>query len=166
MSRVALLVDIQNLYYTARQAFGCHVSYPNLWRAMAGNDDVVMARAYAIDRGDERQRRFQDILRETGFEVCLKPYIQRRDGSSKGDWDVGIALDAVEAAAQVDRVVLASGDGDFDLLVKRLRERHACRVDVFGVRALSADTLIRAADRFTAIEGELLLRPASQQGTP
>ncbi|OHV12174.1 NYN domain-containing protein [Kushneria phosphatilytica] len=166
MRRVALLVDVQNLYYTARQAFACHVNYPKLWQAMVGEDDVAMARAYAIDRGDERQRRFQGILRDIGFEVCLKPYIQRRDGSSKGDWDVGIALDAVEVAPDVDRIVLASGDGDFALLAQRLRERHGCRVEVFGVRMLTAEALIQAANHFTAIEGDLLLRPAGGAGEP
>ncbi len=86
----------------------------------------------------------------------LKPFIQRSDGSAKGDWDVGITIDVLDAASRVDEVVLASGDGDFDLLLDRLR---ALGVDscVYGVPALTAQSLIRAAGRFVPVEGELLL---------
>jgi len=155
--KLAILVDVQNVYYTTRQAFGRHFNYHAFWRRFAADREVVVANAYAIDRGDPRQRQFQDILRGIGFAVQLKPYIQRSDGSAKGDWDVGIALDAMEAAPLVDRVVLVSGDGDFDLLVERMRERHGVTVEVVGVERLSADSLIRAASRFVPIEGELLL---------
>ncbi|APE31953.1 nuclease [Halomonas aestuarii] len=155
--RVALLVDVQNVYYTTRQAFGRHFNYHAFWASFAAGREVCVANAYAIDRGDPKQRQFQDILRGIGFEVKLKPYIQRSDGSAKGDWDVGIALDAMEAAPLVDRVVLVSGDGDFDLLVERMRERHGVTVEVVGVERLTADSLIRAASHFVPIEGELLL---------
>lgn len=37
----------------------------------------------------------------------LKPYIQRSDGSAKGDWDVGITLDMIEFAKEIDVAVLA-----------------------------------------------------------
>jgi uncharacterized LabA/DUF88 family protein len=155
--RVAILVDVQNVYYTTREAFGRHFDYNAFWTRFAVGREVVVANAYAVDRGDARQRQFQTILRGIGFTVKLKPFIQRRDGSAKGDWDVGIALDAMEAAPRVDRVVLVSGDGDFDLLVERLRERHGVVVEVVGVARLSADSLIRAASYFAPIEGSLLL---------
>jgi uncharacterized LabA/DUF88 family protein len=155
--RVAVFVDVQNVYYTTRQAFGRHFDYHAFWARLTALGEVVVANAYAVDRGDPRQRQFQDILRNIGFEVKLKPFIQRRDGSAKGDWDVGIALDAIEAAADVDHVVLVSGDGDFDLLVSRMRERHGVSVDVYGVPALTADTLIQAATTFVAIDSDLLL---------
>ena len=160
--RVAVFVDVQNVYYTTRQAYGRHFDYHAFWARLVALGEVVIANAYAVDRGDSRQRQFQDILRGIGFTVKLKPFIQRRDGSAKGDWDVGIALDAIEAAADVDRVVLVSGDGDFDLLASRMRERHGVRVDVYGVPALTADTLIQAATTFVPIEGGLLMgTPAS-----
>jgi uncharacterized LabA/DUF88 family protein len=96
-------------------------------------------------------------LRGIGFKVKLKPFISRADGSAKGDWDVGIVLDILDAAPNVDVVVLASGDGDFDLLVQRLRERHNVIVEVYGVPQLTARSLIDAATRFNPIEGELLI---------
>lgn len=158
VKKIALFADVQNLYYTVRQAYGCHFHYAELWRQVAAQGEIVEARAYAIDRGDAKQRQFQQILRNLGFEVLLKPYIQRSDGSAKGDWDVGIALDLIEAAERVDEVVLASGDGDFDLLLQRARERHGVRCTVYGVEALSAHSLIRAADCFVPVAGDLLLR--------
>lgn len=157
MGRLAIFVDVQNVYYTSRQAFGRHFDYNAFWARFAAGHEVVVANAYAVERGDPRQRRFQAILRGIGFNVKLKPFIQRRDGSAKGDWDVGITLDAMEAGSRVDHVVLISGDGDFDLLVTRLRERFGVRVTVLGVASLTADTLIRAASEFVPIEGSLLL---------
>ena len=158
MKRIALFADVQNLYYTVRQAHGCHFHYAELWRQVAAGGEIVEARAYAIDRGDAKQRQFQQILRNLGFEVLLKPYIQRSDGSAKGDWDVGITLDVMEAAERVDEVVLASGDGDFDLLLQRVRERRGVASTVYGVAGLTANSLIRAADRFVPVDGALLLK--------
>lgn len=157
MKTVLILVDVQNVYYTTRQAFNCRFDYNKFWSTVTSEGQVVKAIAYAIDRGDKKQREFQNILRAIGFEVKLKPFIQRSDGSAKGDWDVGIAIDALEYAAQVDSVVLVSGDGDFDLLVDKLRVDKGKHVDVYGVAPLTADSLARAASRFVPIEGDLLL---------
>ncbi len=156
--RIALFADVQNLYYTVRQVHGCHFNYAALWAQVAWRGDIVLAYAYAIDRGDPKQQQFQRILRQLGFEVKLKPYIQRSDGSAKGDWDVGITIDLLEAAADVDEVVLASGDGDFDLLLQRVHQRHGVETTVFGTPGLTAGSLIRAATNYIPIEGELLLR--------
>ncbi len=157
MKTVLILVDVQNVYYTTRQAFNRRFDYNTFWSSVTSEGQVVKAIAYAIDRGDKKQREFQNILRAIGFEVKLKPFIQRSDGSAKGDWDVGIAIDALEYAAEVDRVVLVSGDGDFDLLVDKLRVGKGKHVDVYGVAPLTADSLARAASRFVPIEGDLLL---------
>ena len=113
MKKIAVFADVQNLYYTVRQAYGCHFNYAALWADISKQGEIVEAYAYAIDRGDSKQQQFQQILRNLGFTVKLKPYIQRSDGSAKGDWDVGITLDIMDAADHVDEVVLASGDGDF-----------------------------------------------------
>ena len=157
MDRVAVFVDVQNVYYTVKQSHGCHFDYKAFWNQVTAGREVVRAFAYAIDRGDSKQIRFQQILESIGFEVKLKPYIQRSDGSTKGDWDVGITLDMIELAEAIDVAVLASGDGDFDLLVRKLRDAHGVEVEVYGARKLTAATLIQAATRFVPIEGHLLL---------
>ena len=157
MDRVAIFVDVQNVYYTVKQIYGCHFDYRAFWDQVTEGREVVRAFAYAIDRKDQKQIRFQQILESIGFEVKLKPFIQRSDGSAKGDWDVGITLNMIELANEVDVAVLASGDGDFDLAVRKLRDAHGVEVEVYGARKLTAATLIQAATRFVPIEQHLLL---------
>lgn len=157
MQKVALFVDVQNVYYTSRQAFNRNFDYNAFWARATGGRQVVAAYAYAIDRGDQKQREFQNILRAIGFTVKLKPFISRADGSAKGDWDVGITIDALETTVEADVVVLVSGDGDFDLLVNKLRVDKGKRVEVYGVAALTAASLKQAASEFIAIEADLLL---------
>ncbi len=157
MDSVAIFVDVQNIFYTVKESHGCHFNYTAFWEAVTTGRKVVHAFAYAIDRGDPKQIRFQQILKSIGFEVKLKPFIQRNDGSAKGDWDVGITLDMIELARECDVAVLASGDGDFDLVVRRLRDIHGVEVEVYGARKLTAASLIQAATRFVPIEGRLLL---------
>ena len=157
MQKVAVFVDVQNVYYTVKQSFDCHFNYQAFWDEVTSGREVVRAFAYAIDRGDPKQIKFQQILESIGFEVKLKPSIQRRDGSAKGDWDVGITLDMIEFGVEADIAVLVSGDGDFDLVVKKLKDSHNVAVEVYGAAGLTAASLINAATRFIPIKGRLLL---------
>ena len=157
METVSILVDVQNVYYTTRQAHACNFDYNKFWAKATKGRKVVNAAAYATDRNDEKQKQFQNILKAIGFEVKLKPYIQRADGSAKGDWDVGIALDAMDYAEESDVIVLVSGDGDFDLLVDRIRTRKKSSVEVYGVDGLSAASLKNSANRFIPIDSGLLM---------
>ena len=155
-SRISLFADVQNIYYTCRQEFGRHFNYRALWDELTRGCELHSAVAYAIDRGDAGQMNFQRILKDIGFHVRLKPYIQRRDGSAKGDWDVGITIDLLDAAPSSDIIVLLSGDGDFDLALERAR-RDGAQCWVVGVEALTAKSLIDAADRFIPITEAHLL---------
>jgi len=157
MEKVVLFVDVQNVYYTTKQAFGRNFDYNKFWQQATLNRQVVKAIAYAIDRGDAKQKEFQNILRAIGFEVKLKPFIQRSDGTAKGDWDVGITIDALEYSKDADVVILVSGDGDFDLLVNKLKVDKDTRVEVYGVESLTALSLVNAASEFVPIDGALLL---------
>lgn len=157
--KIAVFVDVQNIYYTCRQAYGRQFDYRALWGLLSDEGEVHTANAYAIHRGDDKQLRFQDALKHIGFKVKLKPYIQRADGSAKGDWDVGICIDILEISGEVDRIVLLSGDGDFDLLLEKVKSKYAVETEVFGVPSLTANSLIDSAHRFRPIEEELLLAP-------
>jgi uncharacterized LabA/DUF88 family protein len=160
MEKLVVLVDVQNIYYTTKQSYNCNFDYNKFWTKATLNRKVIKAIAYAIDRDDEKQRQFQNILRAIGFEVKLKPFIQRVDGTAKGDWDVGIALDAVEYAQDADVVVLASGDGDFDLLVDKIRKDLDAAVEVYGVPKFTSTSLISSASKYVPINKALLM------GTP
>jgi uncharacterized LabA/DUF88 family protein len=157
MKKIAIFADVQNIYYTTRDAYGRQFNYRKLWQQISSQGVIVSATAYAIHRGDDKQLKFQDALKHIGFTVKLKPYIQRSDGSAKGDWDVGIAIDVMDAAKDVDTVVLLSGDGDFDLLLDKVKNDSGVSTEVYGVPALTANSLINAASKYHRIEEDLLL---------
>lgn len=156
-NKIAIFVDVQNIYYTTRDAFKRQFNYRAFWNQVSSQGEIVAATAYAIHRGDDRQLKFQDALKHIGFKVKLKPYIQRKDGSAKGDWDVGITIDVLEAAADVDTVILLSGDGDFDQLLDKIVSKHEVTAQVYGVPALTANSLIQSASEFHGITDKLLM---------
>jgi uncharacterized LabA/DUF88 family protein len=158
MKNVSIFVDVQNIYYTTKQIYNAHFDYNVFWAKATLNRNVVRAVAYAVDRNDIKQKQFQNILRGIGFEVKLKPFLQRFDGSAKADWDVGITLDIMEYAQDTDIVVLASGDGDFDLLVNKIRKNYGVQVEVYGVQELTSTSLINAASEYIPICADLLLK--------
>ena len=162
MEKIALFVDVQNIYYTTRDAYGRQFNYRKLWQRVSAQGEIVSATAYAISRGEnntinDSQIKFQDALKHIGFQIKLKPYIQRSDGSAKGDWDVGITIDVMETAEDVDKIILLSGDGDFDLLLQKVASKYKVITEVYGVASLTANSLIEAATIYHPIEQDLLL---------
>ena len=157
MKKIAVFVDVQNIYYTTRDTYGRQFNYRKFWKELSRQGKIIIANAYAIQRDDDRQKKFQDALRHIGFTIKLKPYIQRSDGSAKGDWDVGITIDVMEAATEVDTVVLLSGDGDFDLLLDKITNDYGINTEVYGVPALTANSLIDAAGIYHPIDETFLL---------
>ncbi|ACA85654.1 LabA-like NYN domain-containing protein [Shewanella woodyi] len=157
MKKIALFVDVQNIYYTCRQAHGRQFNYRKLWQHISHEGEIVSATAYAIHKGDDGQLKFQDALKHIGFDVKLKPFIQRADGSAKGDWDVGITIDIMEAASEVDSIILLSGDGDFDLLMLKIYQKYGIETQVYGVPGLTAKSLIDSAAKYHEIDDALLL---------
>ena len=157
MKKIAIFVDVQNIYYTTRDTYKRQFNYRKLWQKINAEGEIVSAIAYAIHRGDDKQLKFQDALKHIGFTVKLKPYIQRSDGSAKGDWDVGITIDVMEIAKDVDTVVLLSGDGDFDMLLEKIKKDYAVSAEVYGVPSLTTNSLIDAASIYHRIEEDLLL---------
>jgi len=157
MKKISIFIDVQNIYYTTKQKYGCSFDYNKFWAQVTQDRKVIKAIAYATFRGDKKQKEFQNILRAIGFKVKLKPFVSRSDGSTKGDWDVGIAIDVMEYAQESDIVVLASGDGDFDLLIKRIKTLYNTKSEIYGVPTLTANSLIKEATIFNPIEKSLLI---------
>ena len=122
MNKIAVFADIQNIYYTTKEAYKRQFNYRALWEEVSHQGEIVIANAYAIHRGDEKQLQFQNTLKKIGFTVKLKPFLQRADGSAKGDWDVGITIDVMDCAKDIDTVILLSGDGDFDMLLEKIKK--------------------------------------------
>ena len=157
MENIAILVDVQNVYYTTRDKYRSNFDYNQFWYVATEGRNVVAANAYAISSQDPKQRQFHHILRGVGFNVKLKPFIQRRDGSAKGDWDVGITIDMLEHGKNLDKVILLSGDGDFALLLGHLKNQYNVPCDVYGADKLTAEVLKQSAEQFHLIDDNLLL---------
>lgn len=157
MKKIAIFVDVQNIYYTTRDTYGRQFNYKKLWQRISEEGEIVCANAYATHRGDDKQIKFQDALKHIGFDVRLKPFIQRSDGTAKGDWDVGITIDVMEIAKDVDTVILLSGDGDFGLLLEKIKNKYAVSTEIYGVEKLTASNLVETADVFHQIDEDLLL---------
>ena len=155
--KIAIFVDVQNIYYTTRDAYQRQFNYRKFWERVSQQGEIVTAIAYATDRNIDSQIKFQDALRHIGFTVKLKPYVTRKDGSAKADWDVGITIDVLDMTKDVDTVILLSGDGDFDLLLEKVKKDYGVKTEVYGVPELTANTVKNTADAFRRIDADLLL---------
>ncbi|MGK2848555.1 MAG: NYN domain-containing protein [Minisyncoccota bacterium] len=146
--RVGMLVDIQNLYYSARVLYSKKVHFKNVLLAGTEERKLIRAIAYGIKTTEATEEKFFEALEKSGFEVKTKDLQIFPDGSKKGDWDVGIAVDAIKMAAKVDVVILVSGDGDYVSLVEYLQSTYGCRVEVLAFAESASQKLIDVADDF------------------
>jgi uncharacterized LabA/DUF88 family protein len=147
--RVGVLVDIQNLYYSARVVYGKKVNFKNILESSVGDRKLIRAFAYGIKTAEATEEKFFDALAKAGYEVKTKDLQIFPDGSRKGDWDVGIAIDAVKMAPKLDVIILVSGDGDYVPLVEFLQNTHGCRVEVVAFAESSSQKIVEVADKFT-----------------
>jgi uncharacterized LabA/DUF88 family protein len=153
---MGVFVDVQNMFYSAYDCFRGRLNYKRLLEFVAGNRQVVRAIAYAMRDGNN-QNPFFTMLREVGFELRTKEPRVRPDGSRKGGWDIGIAIEAITVAPRLDVVALVSGDGDFIDLVKALQARGV-RVEVYAFERSVGRELREAADLFLPISEDLIFR--------
>jgi len=145
--RVAVLVDVQNMYYSAKNLYDTKVNYSKLLRAAVAKRQLTRAFAYVIKADTPDESNFFEALRKIGFEVKIKELKEFYGGQKKGDWDMGMAIDAIKIADKNDAVVLVTGDGDFESLVNHLKA-NGVRVEVMSFGKSTARELREAADNF------------------
>lgn len=150
--RVAILVDVQNLYYSAKNLYHSRVNFKNILGLILQWRKLVRAIAYAVDTVEETNKVFIDAIHESGFEIKLKPIQTFVDGSKKADWDVWIAMDAVRLGGKVDSIILISGDGDYVPVVNYLQQSQGCLVEVMAFWRTTNKELRDLADEFIDIE--------------
>uniref|UniRef100_A0A7C4XBW9 NYN domain-containing protein n=1 Tax=candidate division WOR-3 bacterium TaxID=2052148 RepID=A0A7C4XBW9_UNCW3 len=153
---IAIFVDSQNLYYSARMAYGAKVNYEKLLRLIVGERNLIKAYAYIVQPPDGDVKPFATSLEHIGYIVKIKDVRTRSDGSAKANWDMGIALDILGILDYVDTIALASGDGDFVPLVEFVKNKHK-RVEVFSFAENTAYDLKEKADRFEALDERVIL---------
>ena len=150
--RIAVLVDVQNLYYSARNLYKCRVQFENLLNLIKQDRKLTRAIAYVVDTEDEANTDFFEALNNSGFDIRKKQVQTFVDGSKKGDWDVGISMDAIRLGQKVDSIVLVSGDGDFVPVVNYLQQSLGCVVEVMAFGKSANNQLRELADDFVDIE--------------
>jgi len=151
--RVVVLVDVQNLYYSAKNLYKARVHFKNLLNLVLQKRLLVRAIAYVIKADpNEKENEFFDALNSAGFEVKEKPLQTFIGGAKKGDWDLGIAMDAIRLGQKVDSIILISGDGDFKPVVNYLQQSVGCLVEVVAFKKTANHELIEIADDFINIE--------------
>lgn len=156
--RIAVFADVQNMFYSAKNVHSdSRVDYEKLLATVLKDRQLVRAIVYLVETEEVDQSGFKYNLRNFGWEVRSKQLKVRPDGSTKGDWDMGIAIDAIAISEKVDTVVLVSGDGDFTALVNHLK---ACgvRVEVHSFEWNTAAELIGAATEYYPIDEKILRR--------
>lgn len=158
--RVAVLVDVQNLYYSAKNLHKAKINFKNLLKLAVQDRILTRALAYVINAQPGEDNEFFEAVNSAGFETKEKPLQTFFGGAKKGDWDVGIAMDAVRLAPKVDSIVLVSGDGDFRPVVNYLQSA-GCLVEVIAFERTANNELMELADDFIDIDqhkNELLFK--------
>ncbi len=155
--RIGIFVDVQNMFYSAKTLHQSKIDYRKLLDEIVCGRRLVRAIAYVVQKADVDQTSFLEALRRSGYEVKEKDLTIREDGSSKGDWKVEIALDAVTLEPKLDCVVLVSGDGDFVPLVQHLGAR-GCRTEVVSFEQSTSNDLQRICSQFIPIEQGVLFK--------
>ena len=155
--RVGIFVDVQNMFYSARTLHQSKVDYNKLLGELVCGRALVRAIAYVVQKPDVDQSAFLEALRRAGYEIKRKDLILRDDGSTRGDWDVGMTIDALSLASKLDTVVLVTGDGDFVPLVSALQAR-GCRVEIVSFEESTSNELMRSCDQFIPISMDVLFK--------
>lgn len=159
--RVGILIDVQNLYHSAKHLFSAKVNFKKVVENVLANRKLIRAIAYDVEVDTKEKEAFLTALEKQGIEIRSKPLQEFAGGMKKGDWDVGLAIDAIKISRTLDAVVLVTGDGDFVPLVRYLQENSGALVEVAAFRRSASSLLVAEADDFIDLstsEGVLISR--------
>lgn len=146
--RVGVFVDVGNMYHSAKNLYNRRVNFQEILKTATAGRKLIRALAYVVVSKTLEEQTFFEALSKQGFEVKMKDLQVFVDGSKKGDWDVGLAIDAIKSADKLDVVVLITGDGDFIPLVTYLKENRGCIVELLAFGETASAKLIEHVDDF------------------
>lgn len=146
--RVGVFVDVQNMYYSAKNFYNAKVNFAQILKSAVGGRSLIRAIAYVIKADVKEEQNFFDALEKIGFEVKAKDLQIFAGGAKKGDWDIGLAMDTIELAPKLDTIVIVSGDGDYVPLLNHLRHALGCRIEVIAFGKSSSSLLRQECDSF------------------
>lgn len=149
--RVVVLIDVQNMYHSAKNLYQAKVNFEQVLKAGVGDRKLIRAFAYVVRTESGQEKGFFEALTNLGIETRVKDLKEYYGGLKKADWDVGIAVDAIRSASAVDTIILVSGDGDFAPLVEYLKHKGK-RVEAIAFDRSASSELKEAADGFLDLE--------------
>jgi len=145
--RVAVLIDVQNLYHSAKNIYGARVNFGAVLKLGVSQRNLIRAFAYVVRTKTGEEKPFFEALTKLGIEMRVRDLQEFFGGLKKADWDVGITVDAIRIAPSVDTVVLVSGDGDFLQLIEFLRNQGK-RVEVVAFGKSASSKVKEGSDEF------------------
>jgi len=151
--RVAVLIDVQNLYYSAKNLYGAKVNFKEVLKEATAGRNLIRAFAYVVKTKTGEEKPFFNALNRLGIEIKIRPLQEYIGGLKKADWDVGITVDAIRISSSVDTIVLASGDGDFLQLVEYLKNQGK-RIEIIAFGKTTSSQLKKVADEFIDLDKE------------
>ena len=147
--RVAVLIDAQNMYHSAKHLYNARVNFKEVLKAAVAGRELVRATGYVIRTESGEEKPFLEALTKSGIEAQIKDLQIFPGGVKKADWDVGMAIDAVKfSQGAIDSIVLVTGDGDFVPLIEYLKA-HGKQAEVMAFGRSTSQRLKEAADDFT-----------------
>ena len=149
--RVGVLIDVQNLYYSARNIYRARVNFREILKLAVSNRNLIRVFAYVVRTKTGEEKPFFEALTNLGIETRIRDLQEFYGGQKKADWDVGIVIDAIRMAPSVDVLVLASGDGDFISLIEYLKNQGK-RTEVIAFGKSASSQLKEIADEFIDLE--------------
>ena len=149
--RVAVLIDVQNLYHSARNLYQARVNFGAILKLGVANRSLIRVFAYVVRTKTGEEKPFFEALIKLGIETRVRDLQEFYGGLKKADWDVGITVDAIRISSSVDTIVLVSGDGDFLQLIEYLKNQGK-RVEVIAFGRSASLKLKESADEFVDIE--------------
>lgn len=153
--RVGVLVDVQNMYHSAKNLYKKNVNFAHILETAVSGRQLIRAVAYVVKSQVNEEDQFFTALEQQGFEVKMKDLQVFPGGAKKGDWDVGMAVDAIKLADRLDTIILVTGDGDFVPLVVYLQENKGCQVEVLAFSQSASAKLIENVDDFIDLNSDL-----------
>ncbi len=152
--RVGILIDVQNLYHSAKNLYGARVNFREILKLAISGRSLIRVFAYVVRTKTGEEKPFFEALTKLGIETKIRDLQEFYGGLKKADWDVGITVDAIRIAPDVDAIVLASGDGDFLQLAEYLKSRGK-RIEIVAFGRSASAKLKETADEFIDLEKEL-----------
>lgn len=149
--RVEVLIDVQNLYYSARNLYKAKVNFKEVLRQAISGRKFIRAFGYVVRTKTREEQPFFDALSKLGIETRIRDLQEFYGGAKKADWDVGIVIDAIRTSSGLDVIVLCSGDGDFISLVEYLKNQGK-RVEVVAFGKTTSSKLKEIADEFIDLD--------------